>query len=35
MATPPSQLSFFPDEWPDGLTYLENYTSEDEADRLM
>ena len=35
MATPPSQLSFFPDEWPDGLTYLENYISEDEADRLV
>ena len=34
MATPPSQLSFFQDEWPDGLTYLENYISEDEADRL-
>lgn len=35
MATPPSQLSFFPDEWPDGLTYLENYISEDEACRLV
>ena len=35
MATPPSQLSFFPDEWPDGLTYLENYVREDEADRLV
>ena len=35
MATPPSQLSFFPDEWPDGLTYLENYVPEDEADRLV
>lgn len=35
MATPPSQLSFFPDEWPDGLTYLENYIPEDEADRLV
>ena len=35
MATPPSQLSFFQDEWPDGLTYLENYISEDEADRLV
>lgn len=35
MATPPSQLSFFPDEWPEGLTYLENYISEDEADRLV
>ena len=35
MATPPSQLSFFPDEWPDGLTYLENYILEDEADRLV
>jgi alkylated DNA repair dioxygenase AlkB len=31
----PSQLSFFPDEWPDGLTYLENYISEDEACRLV
>ncbi len=30
-----SQLSFFQDEWPDGLTYLENYISEDEADRLV
>jgi alkylated DNA repair dioxygenase AlkB len=35
MATPPSQLSFFPDEWPDGLTYLKNYISDDEADRLI
>lgn len=35
MATPPSQLSFFPDEWPNGLTYLENYISEDEASRLV
>jgi alkylated DNA repair dioxygenase AlkB len=35
MATPPSQLSFFPDEWPDGLTYLENYIQEDEAERLV
>lgn len=35
MATPPSQLSFFPDEWPDGLTYLENYIQEDEAGRLV
>ena len=35
MATPPSQLSFFQDEWPEGLTYLENYISEDEADRLV
>ena len=35
MATPPSQLSFFPDERPDGLTYLENYISDDEADRLV
>lgn len=35
MATPPSQLSFFPDEWPDGLTYLENYISEGEAGRLV
>jgi len=31
MATPSSQLSFFPDDWPDGLTYLENYIQEDEA----
>ena len=23
------------DEWPDGLTYLENYISEDEADWLV
>lgn len=30
-----SQLSFFPDEWPDGLTYLENYISKDEAIRLI
>lgn len=35
MATTPSQLSFFPDEWPDGLTYLENYIQEDEAGRLV
>lgn len=35
MATPPSQLSFFQDEWPDGLTYLENYISKDESDRLV
>ncbi len=35
MATPPSQLSFFPDERPDGLTYLENYIQEDEAERLV
>lgn len=35
MATPPSQLSFFPDEWPDGLTYLDNYIPEDEAERLV
>jgi len=35
MATPPSQLSFFQDEWPEGLTYLENYISEGEADRLV
>ena len=35
MATPHSQLSFFPDEWPNGLTYLENYISEDEASRLV
>ena len=35
MATPPSQLSFFQDKWPEGLTYLENYISEDEADKLV
>jgi alkylated DNA repair dioxygenase AlkB len=35
MATPPSQLSFFPGEWPDGLTYLDNYIPEEEADRLV
>jgi alkylated DNA repair dioxygenase AlkB len=35
MVTPPSQLSFFPDEWPDGLTYLENYIQEDEAVKLV
>ena len=35
MAIPPSQLSFFPDKWPNGLTYLENYISKDEADRLV
>ena len=35
MAIPPSQLSFFSDEWPDGLTYLENYIPEDEANRLV
>jgi len=35
MAIPPSQLSLFPDEWPDGLTYRENYISEDEAGRLV
>lgn len=35
MVTPPSQLSVFPDEWPNGLIYLENYVSEDEADRLV
>ena len=29
------QRSFFPDGWPDGLTYLENYISEGEADRLI
>lgn len=28
------QLSFFQDEWPEGLTYLENYISRDEADQL-
>lgn len=35
MVTPPSQLLFFPDEWPDGLTYLENYIQEDEAVKLV
>ncbi|MGJ8561865.1 MAG: alpha-ketoglutarate-dependent dioxygenase AlkB [Litorimonas sp.] len=29
------QLSFRQDEWPDGLTYLENYISDDETDRLV
>ncbi len=35
MAAPPSQLSFFPDEWPNGLTYLENCIQEDEAESLV
>ena len=35
MVKPPSQLSFFQDEWPNGLTYLENYISKDEACRLV
>jgi alkylated DNA repair dioxygenase AlkB len=35
MTTLPSQLSFFPDEWPNGLTYLENYTSDAEADSCV
>jgi hypothetical protein len=35
MAPPASQLSFFPNDWPEGLTYHENYISEDEADRLF
>jgi alkylated DNA repair dioxygenase AlkB len=35
MATPPSQLSFFQDERPNGLTYLENYISKDKADRFV
>lgn len=35
MATPLSQLSFFPDERPDGLTYLANFIREDEAERLV
>jgi len=30
-----TQLSFFQNAWPDGLTYLENYISEGEADRLV
>ncbi len=30
-----TQLSLFQDEWPKGLTYLENYLSEDEAGRLV
>ena len=30
-----TQLSLFQDQWPDGLTYLENYISENEADRLV
>lgn len=35
MATPRSQLSFFPDEWPDGLSYLENYIPVDDAVRFV
>ena len=35
MATPPSQLSFFPDKWPDGLTYLENFIQDDEVEWLV
>ena len=30
-----TQLSLFQDQWPDGLTYLETYISDDEADRLV
>ncbi|ABI93483.1 alpha-ketoglutarate-dependent dioxygenase AlkB [Roseobacter denitrificans] len=30
-----AHLSFRQDVWPDGLTYLENYISEDEAGRLV
>lgn len=30
-----AQLSFRQDEWPDGLTYLENYIQEDKAGRLV
>jgi len=30
-----TQLSFFQNAWPDGLTYLESYISEGEADRLV
>ena len=30
-----TQLSFLQNKWPDGLTYLENYISEDEAGRLV
>ena len=30
-----TQLSLFQDQWPDGLTYLENYISDDDADRLV
>ena len=35
MATPRSQLSFFPDEWPDGLTYLENYIPVEDSVRFV
>ena len=35
MATPPSQLSFFPDDWPDGLTYLENYIPVEDSVSLV
>lgn len=35
MATPPSQLSFFPDEWPDGMTYLENYIPVEDSVRFV
>lgn len=30
-----TQLSLFQNEWPDGLTYLENYIPENEAYRLV
>ena len=35
MATPPSQRSFFPPDLPDGLTYLENYVSQEDAATLV
>lgn len=35
MAIPPSQLSVFQDERPNGLTYLENYISKDGAGRFV
>jgi len=30
-----TQLSLFQNKWPDGLTYLENYIPENEADRFV
>jgi len=35
MAIPPSQLSFFQPGFPDGLTCLENYVAQQEADVLI
>lgn len=35
MATSPSQLSFFQPDLPDGLTCLENYVTQEEADELV